>query len=115
MELLKDLDLSVIHLHAAILGALLSVFWAVTIREDPANKLVPNFYSASRIVFVTLLGISMLLSVWFSIYTTWVPWVTETLTNVAIDGFLLFSILTVRRRMKRSEGCPYLSGDMKNP
>ena len=107
-DLLKEVDLTDFYIVVSITGALLSVYWTAMMKEDPVNNHVPKIYTFMRMLCITAMAMGMLTSVWFSLNTNWKPWVTETVVNTAIVGFLWFSIQSTRIRIKACKECPFL-------
>ena len=107
-DLLKESDLTDIYIVVSIIGALLSVYWTAMMKDDPANNHAPRIYIFMRMFFITAMAMGMLTSVWFSLNSNWTPWVTETIVNISIVGFLWFSIQATRIRIKTCKECPFL-------
>lgn len=90
------------ELYAVLVWAavMLAVTWSILLREDPANKGLPDWDLRLRTIGVAIIVFGLLLSVLFGGDRRWAPWPTMLVVAFGVDFYLAAAIFTGRRRHK---------------
>jgi len=107
-HLLAEIDMTAVYFFLAVFGALLSVYWAAVLAQDPSMRHVPPFIAHLRRVCILGLAIALLSSVMFGYNKSWEPWPPYLLIVAAFDAYLMSAIASAIARNKLCASCPAL-------
>ncbi len=107
--ILDGIDLSLVHFAATLLGALMALYVAKLWSRSMIPMITPECWLAKHVGNVALfvLSLAMLWSLAYSTTKGWHPWPPDLFVLVAIDVFLLATImLAVKHRRNHTTARP---------
>lgn len=98
MAYLIDSDFTATYAVLVWIGVFLAVGWAILMREDPANRGLPEWDLRLRRSGIIIMVAGFLLTVLFAGDQGWAPWPTMLLTIFGFDFYMGAALITASRR-----------------